>query len=1104
MPQLKRYPGPRPFVYEDHEVFFGRNKEKDFLTTLILNNKTTVLQSKSGYGKSSLINAGIIPKILSTSNAEIIKIRFYHHDKSRALTPKDTLLKALEIQQISPGSYLGDILPENYHSAWSLLKKLHVDTIKVESVEEPGLMALQNPELTYAGNAQNGDSDVYTKELIIQSQDPEDANKCSIDKVYILVFDQFEELFTYPAEQVREFGRELFDVLQNRIPEAIQQMILTECQSVQESHKDEILILNKDLPVKMVFSIRADRFNYLTYLKDYLPNFLNNTYKLRRMLLSQVEEAIVEPARLEGNYQCPPFTIEKNLLHKIIGFLSYTKESERKVEIFEMQIICSRLEEIAIQYATAQTLNNTTLATPFELTENIILEYGTIKDKENFLSEFIQNYYKDTINSIEEAGEKLAARYLIENKLIDAISKNRISLDFVFVQQIGICQKTLASLVDKKIIRIETNSVNGKSFEISHDSLVLPILVAAGHIGSLEQAIHAHVTTILNKLQNPQLKNAVLQLSEAGHVGKGAAENRDQQLYNKLLNCELLTVVDYSPSDQQKDNRLVLKDAFRPALQQIAKKAHQHSFNALAKKYSVAFISALVVIAALILTAIYLLRLSNRYQGLVYIGYNVDSIKNTYHALALTTYLYEKEWNDEAANIQIRKKMTDLLHTPDMQARLGVYNTLLSSTQPAPEDVDLSYDGRYIVINEKNSDGLVEKVRVKGDNNAPVPDFSNASFAYFINNAHSIFIAYADTTQGTSLGDSFVVYDLKTNSVLATASLGPGRTLNYPTGYGSLPVMEYDSRRARRTLAGNLIVPFNEAYYDGTMSKLGIWSASKEIQVFDTDLSTSLSKDRSKMIIGQFRTVPKPVLEIRDQHGNLQDTIQHAYFGDFTPMGSVVFIRAGEVFLRKYNSNGRIQTEQSFPVSNPIGYAYVNHDETMAIAESDDSAFVLDLLKNEIIYRVPRSLVLGFNLDSNTLYTIGVTREVEDKIKTTLTKRNLVGSVKKQYLLNEAVTSFQFNEARGAILIQTRDNMLHLFDHELELRTSLKITANDLFQFSRNGDVFYYLLNNRLCIFEKKNIVNPSNFEAGYAWLKKQLPSSAQMDTIRANYHLKL
>src|SRR5687768_1697227 len=137
MSNLRRYPGPRPFLYEDHEMFFGRKNETEFLTTLILNNRTTVLQGKSGYGKSSLINAGIIPNIVAISNAEIIKIRFYNYDKSRAITPKDTLLKTLQIYQLSKGSYLEGILPENHISAWSLLKKLHADSMETAKVGLP-------------------------------------------------------------------------------------------------------------------------------------------------------------------------------------------------------------------------------------------------------------------------------------------------------------------------------------------------------------------------------------------------------------------------------------------------------------------------------------------------------------------------------------------------------------------------------------------------------------------------------------------------------------------------------------------------------------------------------------------------------------------------------------------------------------------------------------------------------------------------------------------------------------------------------------------------------------------------------------------------------
>ena len=70
-----RYPGPRPFEENYIDLFFGRNRDIKNLLTFINVEQLTVLFSKSGLGKSSLINAGIIPE-LRKKNYEIILCRF--------------------------------------------------------------------------------------------------------------------------------------------------------------------------------------------------------------------------------------------------------------------------------------------------------------------------------------------------------------------------------------------------------------------------------------------------------------------------------------------------------------------------------------------------------------------------------------------------------------------------------------------------------------------------------------------------------------------------------------------------------------------------------------------------------------------------------------------------------------------------------------------------------------------------------------------------------------------------------------------------------------------------------------------------------------------
>jgi len=63
------------FEREDHGIFFGRDKEVNELEQLVCAaNQIAVLTSSSGYGKTSLINAGLIPRML-TREYDVFYIR---------------------------------------------------------------------------------------------------------------------------------------------------------------------------------------------------------------------------------------------------------------------------------------------------------------------------------------------------------------------------------------------------------------------------------------------------------------------------------------------------------------------------------------------------------------------------------------------------------------------------------------------------------------------------------------------------------------------------------------------------------------------------------------------------------------------------------------------------------------------------------------------------------------------------------------------------------------------------------------------------------------------------------------------------------------------
>lgn len=58
------YRGIRPFRYADRDNFFGRSAEVEHLLAMLLTYRIVVLYGESGAGKSSVLNAGLVPALL--------------------------------------------------------------------------------------------------------------------------------------------------------------------------------------------------------------------------------------------------------------------------------------------------------------------------------------------------------------------------------------------------------------------------------------------------------------------------------------------------------------------------------------------------------------------------------------------------------------------------------------------------------------------------------------------------------------------------------------------------------------------------------------------------------------------------------------------------------------------------------------------------------------------------------------------------------------------------------------------------------------------------------------------------------------------------------
>ncbi|CAN5403622.1 hypothetical protein BH11BAC3_BH11BAC3_07730 [soil metagenome] len=406
-----RYPGVKPFSESERQQFYGRGADSKKLFQLIELEKLVLLYGKSGLGKSSLLNAGVLPLFDEAHNNIVVKIRLGTHVET-SLSPVAASLLKIPVKSTN-----------------ALLNKL-------EAGAETFWLRIKNLQYKQIGAT----------------------------KTYILVFDQFEELFSYSPEEVKQFKRQVSDLLYAKVPGYINQAITNRLREEPSFLSDEELeYLYRPAAVKVILSIRSDRMSLLNTLTDYLPGILKNYYELKPLSRDDASDAIIKPAAdEEENYLSKPFAYKHETIKHILDYL--TQNGEKSIETFQLQTICQFTENLASEYLWRIT----------QKVQKLEIKPEMLGDLKNVF----RKHYDNLIGTIKPPERQLSARMLIENKLI--IDGNRVSLpDVVVMKEKGIDKELIAYLHDTHhILRSEPNTTGGISYELSHDTLVAPILKA--------------------------------------------------------------------------------------------------------------------------------------------------------------------------------------------------------------------------------------------------------------------------------------------------------------------------------------------------------------------------------------------------------------------------------------------------------------------------------------------------------------------------------------------------------------------------------------------------------------------------------------------------
>ena len=239
------WPGLTTFSEGQAAFFFGREEEVRELYRRVDRKALTVLFGQSGLGKSSLLQAGLFPRLREARFCPVY-VRLDHAPDATSLT--EQIKKAVFKETATMGTWtkagssaVGETLWEFFH---------HRD----DHLHAPD-GALVTP---------------------------------------VLIFDQFEELFTLgsAAEATRQraaaFIAEIADLAENRPPARLEARMENEATAI-----DDFDFTRADY--RVLITLREDYLPHLESLKGKMPSLMQNRMRLTRMKAGPALDAIVKP-----------------------------------------------------------------------------------------------------------------------------------------------------------------------------------------------------------------------------------------------------------------------------------------------------------------------------------------------------------------------------------------------------------------------------------------------------------------------------------------------------------------------------------------------------------------------------------------------------------------------------------------------------------------------------------------------------------------------------------------------------------------------------------------------------------------------------------------
>jgi tetratricopeptide (TPR) repeat protein len=358
------WPGLESFRENDAFFFHGRDQEAADLFRLVKRESLTILFSRSGLGKTSLLRAGLFPRLRAETYLPFyIRLDYALTDEPLSEQVRATIKKAVE---------LGECEAPPLPSDRSLWECLHTK-----------------------------DADFWNRKNVLVTP--------------VFVFDQFEEIFTLGTRTDEHrarsdaFLKDLSDLIENRPPQELRERL--------NSAESEMSNFTFGREVcKVILSLREDYLPELESMRASMPSVMSNRLRIMSMTGQQAFDVVSK----SGGH-----LVEQKVARQIVRFVAAAaapNESVSEANLTELEVdpallslFCRKLNDERLQSQapaiTSELVGNSSLEILKRFYVDCVADpaFESPAQVREFVEECLltKSGHRDTIaveNALEEAG----------------------------------------------------------------------------------------------------------------------------------------------------------------------------------------------------------------------------------------------------------------------------------------------------------------------------------------------------------------------------------------------------------------------------------------------------------------------------------------------------------------------------------------------------------------------------------------------------------------------------------------------------------------------------------------------------------------------------